>query len=236
MKITYIGHSGFLVELEHTLLLFDYSEGEVPPLNLEKDLYVFSSHAHSDHFKFESFKLGHPNSHYVCSQDIRKARDAGNFASHGVPGSVFEKILFLCPHEKVCLDEIVVETLDSTDEGVAFLVEAEGKSILHMGDLHWWVWAGEPEEDNCRIEEKWNRELSGLSGRHVDILFAVLDPRQEGDFWKGLDQLARTVDADAIYPMHMWGRPELVDHLRELPCSQPYRDKLPSVNFYRKKA
>lgn len=234
MEVTYIGHSGFLVELEHTLLLFDYSEGEIPAMDPDKELYVFASHAHCDHFNVEIFKLGHPRSHYVCSEDIQRVWNVKDFDSHGISGSILEKILFLRPHEKVCLDEIRVETLDSTDEGVAFLVETEGNSILHMGDLHWWVWADEPEEDNHRIEEQWKRELSRLSGRHIDLLFAVLDPRQEGDFWKGLDQLVRTVDADAIYPMHMWGQPELVDRLRGLPCSQSYRDRLPTVDFYQR--
>ena len=30
MEITYIGHSGFLVELERHVLLFDYFQGEIP--------------------------------------------------------------------------------------------------------------------------------------------------------------------------------------------------------------
>ena len=38
MKITYIAHSGFLAELEHTILLFDYYQGELPELPDEKML------------------------------------------------------------------------------------------------------------------------------------------------------------------------------------------------------
>ena len=30
MKVTYIHHSGFMAELEHAALLFDYFEGEIP--------------------------------------------------------------------------------------------------------------------------------------------------------------------------------------------------------------
>ena len=38
MEITYIGHSGFYVELEEALLLFDYYKGSMPKLPHEKGL------------------------------------------------------------------------------------------------------------------------------------------------------------------------------------------------------
>ena len=44
MDITYIYHSSFLVELQEYILLFDYYEGELPPLNPKKHLLVFVSH------------------------------------------------------------------------------------------------------------------------------------------------------------------------------------------------
>ena len=58
MRITYIGHSGFLVELKKSLLLFDYYEGALPALSHEKQLYVFASHRHPDHFNPEIFWSG----------------------------------------------------------------------------------------------------------------------------------------------------------------------------------
>ena len=50
MKITYIHHSSFLVEMEQAALLFDYFEGKVPEIQADKPLIVFASHRHSDHF------------------------------------------------------------------------------------------------------------------------------------------------------------------------------------------
>ena len=44
MKVTYIYHSGFAVELEKSVLLFDYCEGELPQWGREKAVYVFASH------------------------------------------------------------------------------------------------------------------------------------------------------------------------------------------------
>ena len=50
MKITYIHHSSFLVELESVYLLFDYTEGVIPGLKREKPLLVLESHRHGDHY------------------------------------------------------------------------------------------------------------------------------------------------------------------------------------------
>lgn len=53
MKITYLRHSGFLVELEQVWLLFDYYRGEIPEFPKGKKGYVFVSHRHIDHFNKE---------------------------------------------------------------------------------------------------------------------------------------------------------------------------------------
>lgn len=75
MEITYIGHSGFLVELEHTALLFDYWQGDFT-LPAGKRLYVFASHRHPDHFNPEIFNLkaGHPEVQFILSDDIWQSR------------------------------------------------------------------------------------------------------------------------------------------------------------------
>ena len=69
MKITYIHHSCFLVELERVMLLFDYMRGSLPPLDDDKDLLVFASHRHEDHFSPAVFKLAekHPRIRYILS-------------------------------------------------------------------------------------------------------------------------------------------------------------------------
>lgn len=57
VTVTYIKHSGFLVETKESYLLFDYWEGKLPELQYDKELYVFSSHAHHDHYTKDIFKL-----------------------------------------------------------------------------------------------------------------------------------------------------------------------------------
>ena len=42
MKITYINHSGFLVETRDCYYIFDYYKGELPNLDKEKEVIVFA--------------------------------------------------------------------------------------------------------------------------------------------------------------------------------------------------
>ena len=49
MRVTFLAHSGFFVELEGVCLLFDWWKGALPPLPPEKPLLVLASHRHEDH-------------------------------------------------------------------------------------------------------------------------------------------------------------------------------------------
>lgn len=84
-----------------------------------------------------------------------------------------------------------IRAFKSTDEGVAFLIETEGKRIYHAGDLNNWVWAGEPEADNKRMSENFHKELEKMKGIHIDVAFMLLDPRQEKDFYLGMDDFMK---------------------------------------------
>ena len=57
MRVTFVAHSGFLVELPSVALLFDWWKGELPALRPGVPLLVFASHRHEDHFKPEIFRL-----------------------------------------------------------------------------------------------------------------------------------------------------------------------------------
>ena len=54
MTLTYIFHSGFVLETEQSILVFDYWMDPCGVMDgvllSEKPLYVFSSHFHEDHF------------------------------------------------------------------------------------------------------------------------------------------------------------------------------------------
>lgn len=201
MQITYIGHSGFYAELENALMLFDYYEGTLPKLPSEKTLYVFASHRHPDHFNPEIFSLAEEKKDtlFLLSGDIWECR---------IPKALKAQTLRLKPNERRSLEAITVQTLKSTDEGVAFLVECEGKRIYHAGDLNDWRWPGEPESWNRQMKKNFDNNIEPLRNLHIDASFVPLDPRQEDYYCLGLDYfLSLTAGGnpdERIYPMHCW--------------------------------
>ena len=80
MKITYILHSSFLVELEHVSMLFDYYAGQLPEIRKDRPLVVFASHFHGDHFAPVIFDLAKDREdvNYVLSKDISKKKVPDN--------------------------------------------------------------------------------------------------------------------------------------------------------------
>ena len=136
MKVTYLYHSGFAIEDEQALYVFDYYKGELPVIAKEKQMYVFVSHRHKDHYNSEIFdwEKEHPNILYILSDDVE---------AESAPNRIFVK-----PEQKIRTGELKVETLRSTDEGVAFLVTCKDKRIYHAGDLNWWHWEEESIDYN----------------------------------------------------------------------------------------
>ncbi|MDO4293805.1 MAG: MBL fold metallo-hydrolase [Eubacteriales bacterium] len=223
MKITYIGHSGFLAELDRILLLFDYYEGQLPPLPAGKRLYVFASHRHPDHFNPEVFQLTEqcPDRFFVLSADIWKSR---------VPRSCLENTVFLKPDADWTQDGLRVRTLRSTDEGVAFLINTEGHTLYHAGDLNDWRWEGEPERDNLEMSKRFHRYIEPLRDMEIDAAFVPLDPRQEKDYALGLDYFLQLANPKRVYPMHCWEQYDVIGRwLAEHPDS-PCRGRIVTIS------
>lgn len=223
MKITFIHHSSFMVEFENAAFLFDYFQGDVPDTK-GKPLVVFASHSHGDHFSPAVFSLKQLPAAYVFSSDIRPGR---------VPDPFRDRVIFMGPRQEreLSLPEgLKIATLRSTDLGVAFLLEYQGKRIYHAGDLNNWYWSGEPEEENHQMEENYRRELESIRGIHLDAAFVPLDPRQEKDFYRGMDDFMRIVGADHVFPMHFWGDFSVIPRLKQMDLSLPYRSRIVDIH------
>ena len=99
IRVTYIGHSGFLVEWPEQYWLFDYYNGTLPPLLPSKPLLVFASHRHADHFNPAIFRLPHPDVRYILSKDIRLTERKRE--EYGVPEGAEAEIAALFAGEHV---------------------------------------------------------------------------------------------------------------------------------------
>lgn len=136
MTLTYIFHSGFVLEAERCILVFDYWMDPARVMSRvlasKKPIYVFSSHFHEDHFtrKILDWRKSHENITYVLSKDIMKRRRASQEDGDVwmVKGSVWED---------AAVGMKVIAT-GSNDSGVSWIVELEGRRIFHAGDLCNW--------------------------------------------------------------------------------------------------
>ena len=206
MKVTYIHHSGFLVETERFYYLFDYEKGSLPEMDVTKPIFVLSSHSHADHYEPEVFPLlktiGMQHIRAILSDDIEMPANIDTLQVS--PGKSYD----LGPGQKLT-------AFRSTDLGVAFLIEDHGKLIYHAGDLNDWVWDEEDDAYNTQMTADYRREIGLIAEtvgqRMIDTAFVVLDPRQEKDYDRGLCFFLGKVPVKQVYPMHYWDDPSVID-------------------------
>lgn len=258
VKVEHIYHSGFMVTLEKSILLFDWFTGKLSSLDRDKKLYVFCSHAHEDHYSPEIWKLQeiHPDVTYILDAGIQDA------AIHREAD-----IIRVEPHRQYMTGKgsaanspdspegLFIRTLESTDQGVAFYIETEGKRIYHAGDLNVWFWFDEPMADNIASEKKCREEMQLLAdlitekeipakGRRnggrtqpspqqnrlekalIDIAFVPLDPRLLEEAPRCIAAFMEILGADCLFPMHYWGREEEVRPFVEGPALCRYASRI----------
>lgn len=195
--VEHIEHSGFTVEIGEKLLVFDYYKGDI---NLkDKDIYVFSSHDHGDHFNpiildwNENFK----NIHYILSNDI-EVEEA-------------ENITLMGPYKEKTIHNINIRTFGSTDKGVSFLVSVDGINIFHAGDLNWWYWDDDTEKEKIDMENSFKKKVQRIkdAGLNIDVSFFPVDPRLEEYFHLGGKYFIEEIKPKYFFPMHAWDKYEV---------------------------
>ena len=209
-KVWYLAHSGFAVQTESSFLIFDYyldepkggtiEQGVIDPKELaEKNVIVFVSHNHDDHFNPVVFEWQKtiPNIKYILSNDISEIPNA----------------IMIGPNDTVEQENLVVKTYRSTDEGVAFLVQIDGLAIYHAGDLNWWHWEGELDTYNMKMADDYKKQIDLLADERIDLAFVPLDPRQERQYDWGVKYLLERSNVPYVVPMHFWNQPDVIDRL-----------------------
>ena len=226
MRITYIKHSGFLADWEDTLCLFDWAEGELPALDKGKRLFVFVSHAHSDHFSPEIFSRlgGRSGTVFILAPDVPRDEERERGLTVTRIGADMRRVF--SGGEKGPLS---VTTLASTDSGVAYVVNYAGKTVYHAGDLHWWAWPDDTPAEEKAMKKAFFDQIGKLRGLEVDVAFLPLDPRLGGNYAMGFDAFMRTARVKQAFPMHMWDRYDYIQKLKNLGDAAPYRDRVAEI-------
>ncbi len=212
MKVTFLGHSGFLLEWEGLYGLFDYHTGELPHMHPDRPLYVFVSHAHGDHYNRAVWELriSRARVYYVVSKDVPLS--AMSKLRLGLTEADEKWITKVRPNESYGLPgDVTVATLGSTDAGVAFLVRYAGQTVFHAGDLNLWTWREETPANNADMRQRFLKEMEKIKEKSMDVAFFPLDPRQEEDCGKGLEIFNRTAKVKALFPMHFWEQYGVID-------------------------
>lgn len=215
MRVTHIYHSGFAVELPACTMLFDWYTGELPKLRRDLPLVVFVSHEHHDHYGQCIWPLREQfaDVRYVLDKDVAADAPADARVTSVEPHATYE--LQLPAASGATPVTLSVQTLESNDEGVAFLVRACGVTVYFSGDLNSWQWA-RPAEQNAASEKFFRTELSRIATGPVDLAFVPLDPRLQ-DPAAGIATFMGVVGARALFPMHYWDRAEEARALMEDP-------------------
>lgn len=221
IKITYIKHSSFSVEMEDRILIFDYYKGKLPMFSKGKKIYIFSSHIHYDHYNACIFAISdmYEDVTYILSDDIIVKEK--EISGHKI-GKNIDKLYFVKPNETIFMDDLSISTLKSTDEGVAFIINVNDISIYHAGDLNWWHWNGEPEEWNKNMEKAYKAEIEKIKGQSFKLAFVPLDGRLEDKYALGLDYFVKNTQSDYVFPMHCFGNYSVMKQLKEASFASDY--------------
>lgn len=216
MKIWYLDNSGFALEIENSLLVFDYfndmsaggrsgfAGGVVDRDALAKyeRVYVFVSHRHYDHFDRMIFKLAEHNPHtkYILDVGIFRIPSEVDAVRMGVDAEYAD-------------DFLQVHRCPSTDIGGSFAIRCGGERIFHAGDLNCWHWATEwSQAEEREARENFTRALAEIR-EHADtfdVAFFPLDPRLKGPFDDGALEFLQAFSPRLFVPMHFQNKFQVV--------------------------
>lgn len=207
--IQYHHHSGVSVAVNGQLFVFDYWRGEHQDLTPEATLtadklreyekvFVFVSHSHPDHYDpiIDEWRAA-GNVTYIVSADM----PVGTRGKRMSPGDA-----------AVLTERVSVRAYDSTDLGVSFVVETDGLTIFHAGDLNFWHWREESTPHEIEEAERaFYAALEPIKKERIDLAFFPVDPRQGEMYDAGVNTMMLSLKPRLLIPIHFWGRGDLIE-------------------------
>lgn len=200
LRITQSDQSGFLIETPNASLLFDWYRSALPPLRRDKPLHVFISHIHQDHFNRSLLRLADHFPEVSIYLGYDYSQDGLNAFLEKLPEPCADTVSCFQGTLPLEIEGGWVRSLESTDLGVAFLVELDGLRFFHGGDL--FPWQGS--------EEAFLESISPLKDLRIDYAMLPLDPRFPEAARFGLTAYLSQAEIGCFTPMHLWNRPEFV--------------------------
>lgn len=230
IKVHYLYHSAFAVETKNHFLVFDYFKDSFGAddytlengliskefLKDKKNILVFSSHSHHDHFNptILDWDEENPNIKYILSSDIIIKNPKNNYYRI----SQYEDLLL---KDSDLPTEVYVKAYGSTDIGISFLVKVDGITLFHSGDLNWWHWKEDSIEEKKSAEENFKSEIDLLKNESIDIAFFPVDPRLEEFYSLGGEYFIDKIKPKIFLPMHFGNAVDITKSFADKVSSYP---------------
>lgn len=209
MKITFLHHSGIVLELNKNVFIFDFYEDSLDKENgylhelynkHKHDLKFFflSSHSHYDHFDKEilNFSLAK----FILSSDIKDViKDSSSLDITYIKKGDFINL----SHSDN--ENIELRAFGSTDLGVSFALYVNNIKVFHAGDLNYWHWINESTEKEVSTYLKmYTKELNFIkkTENNFDYVFFPIDPRLECKIDEGAFMFCKTFKVKTLIPIH----------------------------------
>ncbi|MDR3251233.1 MAG: MBL fold metallo-hydrolase [Tannerella sp.] len=206
MKLTYIYNSGYVIENDGFAIVVDYYKDSADEYvkrllsSFRGKIYVLASHWHPDHFnrRILNWKDERPDIRLVLSKDILDKRFAGADVGAFVDrGDTWDD------------GDVSIKAFGSTDVGVSFLIETDGRKIFHAGDLNNWHWDEESTAEEVRDAGRdFLNELEYFANytKQVDLAMFPVDYRLGKNYMLGAEQFVSTIKTAVFAPMHFGER------------------------------
>jgi len=208
--VWYLGHSGWAIKTKNHFLVFDYTEMNTVVTDKEvcnsfinvahlknENVFVFISHQHEDHYDeiVYVWEKQVENIKYILGWENQK----GDKYTCAEANKVYN------------IEEIEITTVESTDDGVGYLVKVDGLSILHLGDHANWCL----ELDSCYKEQI---DYIKEKCTEVDIAFVPIakgSGLRTQSITEGAVYAINELNVKVAFPMHGGGREKLYREFEE---------------------
>lgn len=220
-KVIYTGHSGWIVQTDNNVLIFDYwSRNSNPESCLangsfcgkemkDKNVYVFVSHEHSDHFDTTIYAWADQikNITYIFGF---KPEESWIYKDKAYNGPAYQ---YIADNKVAEVKNLSVTTIKSNDSGQGFLVESDGITIYHPGDHALFTAEDRP------VFEKEVDFIAEIS-KNIDIAFLPVTgcpSRWKKEFIvEGFFYTIDKLNPKKVYPMHAFQREYTLKEFAEL--------------------
>lgn len=216
MKSYFLYHSGTLIETDQLQLFIDVIDGVEQLINYDKQIYFLVTHGHADHFDSAIYNhIAHANVYYILSDDIDL-----------LP---LDHYTLVAPDQVKQFSDFKLKTYGSTDKGVSFIIELNGQTIFHAGDLNWWHWQNDSEAAQ-KDEEAQFKAIAAQLPQTIDLAFVPCDPRLVAASDWAMTHIAQTKRVTYMVPIHFNHHFESLDNLKNSVVNQLTKLLIPAKN------